>query len=130
MNYTFADIVIRIKNATLARRKKVEFFYTKFTQQLGDLLVKEGFLKNLKQEERDGKKVLLAELSQDRRSAVFTDVKIISKPSLRVYISALKLKEMQRKSLGLIIVSTSGGLMNGKEAIKKSLGGELLCEIW
>lgn len=129
-NYTVGDFVTRIKNAVLARRKKIVFPYGRYVKDVANLLVKQGYLKSVKEEEVDGKKALVVEPVFDKRTAVFTDVKIISKPSLRVYANAVQLGAAQRKSLGNIVVSTNQGLMMGKEAFKKGLGGELLFEIW
>lgn len=130
MNYSVADFVIRIKNAAQARRKKVNFSYGKLTKNMASLLMKEGFLKNVKEEKVENKKVISAEIAYDKRISVFSDVKIISKPSLRVYADHARLALMEKRGLGDIVVSTSKGLMMGKEALKKGLGGELLFEIW
>ena len=130
MNYRVADFVIRIKNAAQARRKKVEFSFSKLTKNMATLLMKEGFLRGVKEEEKEGKKVITAEVAYDNRMPVFSDVRIISKPSLRVYADANRLAKQEKRGLGDIVVSTSSGLMMGKEALKKGLGGELLFEIW
>lgn len=130
INYIVGDFAIRIKNAVLARRRKVVFPYTKLTKNLADLLAKERYLKNINQEEKEGKKTLTAEIAYEKRLVIFTDVEIISKPSLRVYATKEELTKKQRKGLGSIIVSTNAGLMTGREAMKKGLGGELLFAIW
>lgn len=130
MNYTLGDFVIRMKNAVRANRKVVVAPLTKITKGVATLLSKEGFLKNVKETEEEGKKVLTAELVYEKRTPIFTDVKIISKPSLRVYVSTVELEKKEKRGLGKIVVSTSSGLMTGKEALKKGLGGELLFEIW
>lgn len=130
MNYTIGDFVIRIKNAVRANRKVVVAPATKTTRGIGKLLVKEGFLAGMKEVEQDGKKVLSAEVVYDKRTPVFTGVRIISKPSLRVYATVAELEKVERRGLGSVVVSTSAGIMTGKEALKKGLGGELLFEIW
>lgn len=130
MNYTVGDFAIRIKNSVLARRRKVKFPYTKLTKNLAKLLSKERYLTNVKEEESDGKRILTAEITFQKRSAVFTDITIISKPSLRVYASKEELAKKLQKGIGIMVVSTNSGLMTGKEAIKKGLGGEILFAIW
>lgn len=130
MNYTLGDFVIRVKNAVRAHRKTVSAPATKVTKGIAKLLEKEGFLKAVKEVEQEGKKTLSAELVYDKRTAAFTDVRIISKPSLRVYATAVELEKAEKRGLGKIVVSTSAGVMTGKEALKKGLGGELLFEIW
>lgn len=130
MNYTVGDIVIRIKNAVQARRRKVSFNDTKLTKAILKLLAAQGYLGSIKEDVQENKKVLVADIASYSRQAVFSDVEIISKPSLRVYANAAELSKKQRQTLGQLIVSTSNGLMTGKEAIKKGLGGELLFAIW
>lgn len=130
MNYNVADFIIRIKNAASAKRKRVAFAYSKLAKNMANLLAKQGYLKNVIEEEVDGKKVLSAEITYEKRIPAFSDAKIISKPSLRIYEDKLGLGKRERRGLGDIIVSTSSGLMTGKEALKKGLGGELLFEIW
>jgi len=130
MNYIVGDFAIRIKNAVLARRRKVIFPYTKLVKNLGDLLTKSHYLRNVKEEMVDGKKAITAEVVYENRLPVFTDVTIISKPSLRVHVTKEELMKRQRRNVGSIIVSTNAGLMTGRDAIKKGLGGELLFAIW
>ncbi len=130
MNYTVGDVVIRIKNAVQARRRKVTCNDTKLTKAILALLAKQGFIGAIKEEVQDNKKMLVADIASYNREAVFSDVEIVSKPSLRVYATAAELAKKQRQALGHIVVSTNSGLMTGKEAIKKGLGGELLFIVW
>jgi small subunit ribosomal protein S8 len=130
MNYKVSDFVIRIKNASLAKRKKVLVPYCNINRVLGQVLVKEGFLENIKESEASHKKVLEAVIKYERRSPVLTDVLIVSKPSLRVYASASDIPEIQRRGRYTIILSTTKGVMTGKEAFKLGIGGEVLFKIW
>lgn len=130
MNYTIGDFIIRIKNAVMANRKSVELPYSNLCREVADLMVKENFLTNVKEEEIDGKKKLLAEIAYIKRVPVFTDAKLISKPSLRIYAKANDPAKLQGRGLGKIIVSTSKGIMTGKEAVNQSVGGELLFRVW
>ena len=130
MNYTVADIIIRLKNAVLARRPHVSFRYGRYTKSIVDVLEKEGYIAAVKEVEEKGKKEITATILYDKRTPIFTDVKIISKPSIRVYATAQELAKNEKKLVGNVIVSTNQGLMTGKEARKKGLGGELLFEIW
>jgi len=76
------------------------------------------------------KKELKAIIRYENRIPVLTDVKIISKPSLRVYSPSKKLSEIAKRGKRKIIVSTSQGVMTSYEAQKKGLGGEILFAIW
>ncbi|HSW98004.1 MAG TPA: 30S ribosomal protein S8 [Candidatus Saccharimonadales bacterium] len=130
MNYTIGDFIIRIKNAVMAHRKTVDLPYSKLCKAVGQVLVKEKFLTQIKEEEIDGKKKLVAHLAYDKRIAAFTDVRLISKPSLRVYSKASDQSKLRGRGIGKIIVSTSKGIMTGQEAVKQGIGGELLFKVW
>ena len=130
MNYLVADFILRIKNASLARRKLVSMPYSNVNKAIGKTLVKAGFLADIKEDVVEGKKVLLAGLRYENRRPVVSDVVIVSKPSLRVYLTAKKIKEHAGRDAMTSIVSTNAGVMTGKDAAKKGVGGELLFRVW
>lgn len=126
--YTVANFVIQIKNAYLANRKTVTAPYSNITKAIGELLVKKQLLAEIKEEEIEGKRILVASLRYVRRKPAFRDVEIISKPSLRVHTDAKSLRNILRDD-ALAVISTSQGIMAGKDALKKNVGGELLFKI-
>lgn len=130
MNFQIADFITRIKNAAMAHRKKVLLPYSKVTKAIGDILVREGFLTECKEELVDEKKVLHATIRYEKRTPVFTDITIVSKPSLRIYASAKTLPKKSRRGKDVTIISTSYGVMTAEEAMKKGVGGELLLTLW
>lgn len=130
MNYQVADFIIRIKNASLARRRETVLPYSNINRGIGEVLLKEKLLESFKEDTVDGKKVFIAVLKYQRRQPVLTNVTIVSKPSLRVYSKKTEVRPLERKRQGIIILSTSKGIMTGKEAEQKGVGGELLFEIW
>ncbi|OGH20077.1 MAG: 30S ribosomal protein S8 [Candidatus Levybacteria bacterium RIFCSPHIGHO2_02_FULL_37_13] len=125
-----SDFVVRIKNASLAKRRKLLVPYCNINKKVGQVLVKEGFLESIKESVIDNKKVLEAVIRYERRNPVLTDIAIIAKPSLHVYTKFSGIPEIQRRGKHTIIISTSKGIMSGKEAYKKGLGGEVLFKIW
>lgn len=125
MNYN-SNFVIEIKNAVRAKRREVLLPLSKLNKEIGKVLVKEGFLEEIKEE----KNKIRAKLKYDKRTPRFSDVILISKPSLRNYIGAKEILDIERKGKKTIVISTSQGLMTGKEAYKKGLGGEVLFAIW
>jgi small subunit ribosomal protein S8 len=129
MNYLVGDFIIRIKNAAAARRRDVVLPYSKINGEIGKVLVKEKYLEKITEEDVDGKKNLRAIIRYEKRQPVLTDVKIISKPSLRSYVKKEELPVLQRKTLSTIILSTSQGVMTAKDADKKGVGGEFLFEV-
>lgn len=127
--YHVADFIIRIKNASAARRKEVIMPYSKISKSIAKLLVKEGFLADVKEVEKEGKKAIQVGIRYVRRKPVVSTVTIISKPSLRMYFDTTGLKGQNRKDATTLIVSTSKGIMTAKEALKENIGGELLFKI-
>ncbi len=120
-----ADALIRIKNGYQVGRVSVELSYSKLTLRLMELLEKEGYIGKVSNKDRQ----IIVELKYDARKSALTDVKRVSKPSLRVYKGV---KELPRvlNGLGIAIISTPKGLMSDKEARKQRLGGEVLALIW
>ena len=130
MNYLVADFMIRIKNSAISKRKEVVLPFSNLNKEIGKVLVKEGFLENIKEETVNGKKTLNAIIRYEKRIPVFTDVIIISKPSLRVYEPAKKLNEIKKRGKRKVVLSTNKGVMTAEDAKKKGVGGEILFAIW
>lgn len=130
MNHLVSDLVIRIKNSAIAKRKEVILPYSKINKEIGKVLVKEGFLVDIKEESEKGKKSLRATIKYEKRIPVLTNVEVISKPSLRVYGNIKKINEIKKRGRRRVIVSTSKGLMTSEDAEKKGVGGEVLFAIW
>jgi len=130
MNYLIADFVIRIKNNALSKRKEVLLPFSNINKEIGKVLVKEGFLESVKEQGEKGKKSLKAVIRYERRIPVLTDIDVISKPSLRVYLPAKRILEIGKRGRKRVVVSTNQGVMTAMEANKKGLGGEVLFAIW
>ena len=129
MNYTIGDFVIQLKNAALARKKELYIPLSRLKKAVGKVLIKEGFLEEVKEEVIEGRKVLYIKLRYVRRRPALTNVAIVSKPSLRVYIGSDEINKHQGRAMTAIL-STNNGILTGKQAIKKKTGGELLFKIW
>lgn len=130
MNHLVSDFIIRIKNSTLANRREVVLPYSKINKEVGKLLVKEGFLEDIKEEVKEGKKSLKATIKYENRVPALSGVEVISKPSLRVYGGVKEIGELRKRGKKTVVVSTSQGLMTSIEANKKGVGGEVLFAIW
>ena len=126
MNHTVSDFIIRIKNASLARRKTIVVPLSKMNKEMAAVLIKEKLLSSCKEEVVEGRKMLVVALQYEQRDPAITSVLIISKPSLRVYKKA----NTVQRGIGTSLISTSLGIMTQKEARKKGIGGELLFTIW
>ena len=124
-----ADMLTRIRNANQLRYKEVEMPTSKMKEEIARILKEEGYISNFKviDEKPQGKLVL--NLKYDKKTRVITGLKKISKPGLRVYAKASEIPSVLN-GLGIAIVSTSEGVMTGRDAKGKSLGGEVLAYIW
>lgn len=130
MTDPIADMLIRIKNGYLSRKKTVSLPYSRFKEELGKLLVKEGYLGEIKveAEKKKTKKTIVLGLKYQGKEPALEDVKRISRPSLRTYSNFKKLWKM--RGLGIFIISTPKGLLTSEEAKKVRLGGEIICQVW
>jgi len=127
MTDPIAQMVSIIKNGYLARKKELQIPYSKFKEEILDVLLKEGFLEKVKVEEP--RKKIMVSLKYKERKPALDDIKLISKPGLRVYKRSKNLKKVMG-GLGIKIVSTSSGVMTDSQAFKKKLGGEVILEVF
>ncbi len=127
---SIGDLLIRIKNAQGAKRQIVEMPFSKVKLAIAKLLAAEGLVEGVERKGIKPKERLEIKLKydQDGRPAI-TQARRVSKPGKRLYGRAKRLKQV-KQGYGLAIISTSRGLMTEKEAKKKKLGGEILCEVW
>jgi len=123
-NYPVGDFLIRVKNAALGRNKDVVFPKTKMVVALAHALKKEGFINEIK----TVKNKLTVSLSYQKKEPVLLDIKLMSRPGLRVYMNANELSKIRKPSI--VLVSTPKGILNAKVAAKQRLGGELIAEVW
>ncbi len=123
-----ADMLIRVKNGYLAGKSEVIVPWSKLLESLAKILVETGFLSKEKIVS-EGAKTLVLELKYAGKIPALTQVKRVSKPSLRVYARKDGLPRVLG-GLGMAIISTPRGLMTNKKARKEGLGGEVICEVW
>ena len=122
-----ADALIRIKNGYQVGKQTVLIKYSKLIWKLIELLKKEGYVDGLSQSKNS--REIEVTLKYASRKPVVTDIKRVSKPSLRVYKGASQLPKVLN-GLGIAVISTPKGLMTDKEARKSRLGGEVLALVW
>ena len=123
-NYPIGDFLIRVKNAAMAGGKDVEFEANKLVEAVAKVLIKTGHLSSV----TNTKGVLTVKLAIKRKEPVILDIKLVSKPGLRVYKDLDQLKD--KKGASTYVISTPKGVMSTKEAIKLGTGGEVIAEIW
>lgn len=124
INYSIGDFLVRIKNATLAGKKEMDVDNTKLIESIAKVLKKEGILTEVKK--KDGK--LTVKLAYRKKEPILMNLKIVSRPGLRIYMGADELSAIRGPSY--FVLSTSKGVMTSREAIKERIGGEVIVEIW
>jgi small subunit ribosomal protein S8 len=132
MNVTdpIADMLTRIRNASLARHKELTLPSSKVKREIARILVEEGFIESWSTSTEGIQELLTLRLKYvEGRTPVVAGLKRISKPGLRVYARKTEIPRILG-GLGLAILSTSRGIMTGSQARKMNLGGEVLCYVW
>ncbi len=124
-----SDLIIRIKNAVLARKGEVRVPHSKMKQAVADILAAEGYVTTVTTEPAQVGKDLVITLKYVGKQSLVTDVRRLSKPGRRLYAPATQIPKTLG-GYGITIVSTNKGVMTDKEARKQNVGGELLCQIW
>ena len=125
-----ADMLTKVRNAVQARHEKVDVPTSKLKLEIVKILKTEGYIKNFKKVQEDGKNIIRIFLKyDDSNNSVIHGVEKISTPGRRVYSGYKDLPRIYN-GLGTLIVSTSAGVTTGKKASEKMVGGELVCKVW
>jgi small subunit ribosomal protein S8 len=127
-----ADMLTRIRNANKARRSEVFVPSSKLKQELARVLAEEGYIAGFELEkpaDSPGEVLRIQFKVRPDRQRVIGGIKRISKPGLRVYARKTEIPRVLG-GLGLVVLSTSQGVMSGRQANKAGLGGEVLCYVW
>jgi small subunit ribosomal protein S8 len=124
VNYSVGDFLIRIKNAAMSGRQELEVQSTKFAESVAEALKREGILREVK---RNGG-TLSVRLAYRKKEPVMINLRLISSPGLRIYMSADEIAARNKPSI--LILSTTKGVVSSKEAMKYGVGGEVIAEIW
>jgi small subunit ribosomal protein S8 len=130
MTDPIADMLTRIRNAVRVERPHVTMPISKVKRGLAEVLKREGYIWDWREEESDPVPQLRLELKYGPNGErVIRHIKRVSKPGRRVYSGAAQLRPILN-GLGISIISTSRGVISDREARVKKLGGEVLCELW
>jgi len=125
-----ANMLTTIRNAQAVKRESAKAPYSKVNLGIAEILKREGLINNFEIKKRGEKSWLILELkyNEDKRPAI-ADIQMTSKLGKRVYVGYKKVFAV-KQGHGLAIVSTPQGIMTGKEARSKKVGGEVLCKVW
>ncbi len=126
---TVADFLTRIRNAKDAKHKYVDVNLSKMNQSIVQVLKSKGYVLNFISNEK--RRAIRIFLKYDRKSrqSVISGLKRVSKPGIRRYVSCKKIPKVL-SGLGMAILSTPSGVIDGEKAKEVGTGGELLCFVW
>nr|YP_009355640.1 30S ribosomal protein S8 [Acer griseum]QKY62587.1 30S ribosomal protein S8 [Acer nikoense]ARB51898.1 30S ribosomal protein S8 [Acer griseum]QRF95386.1 30S ribosomal protein S8 [Acer griseum]UCS10001.1 30S ribosomal protein S8 [Acer griseum]UCS10090.1 30S ribosomal protein S8 [Acer griseum] len=130
---TIADIITSIRNADMDRKGTVRIASTNMTQNVVKILLQEGFLENVRKLVEKNKYFLVLTLRHRRNRKgpyrTLLNLKRISRPGLRIYSNYQRIPRIL-DGMGIVILSTSRGIMTDRAARLEGIGGEILCYIW
>lgn len=129
-----ADMLTRIRNAQRAGHKEVVMPSSKLKLSIANILVKENFIEKV-EKEADGVFENLhiglryIKVSQTQKDPAIREIRRVSREGQRIYVKKEDIKKV-KNGYGIAVVSTSKGVMTGRDAYRQGLGGEYLCEVW
>ncbi|QYJ09203.1 ribosomal protein S8 (chloroplast) [Prunus persica] len=130
---TIADIITAIRNADMNKKRTVRIPSTNTTENIVKILLQEGFIENVRKHQESNKYFLVLTLRhrRNRKGSYRTvlNLKRISRPGLRIYSNYQKIPRILG-GMGIVILSTSRGIMTDRRARIEGIGGEILCYIW
>lgn len=124
-----ADMLTRIRNAINVRKNEVSMPHSKVKEAVATLLKSNGFVSNVKVSDATIGKTLTVTINGENENARITEIVRMSKPGRRYYSGSDAIPVVKR-GRGIVIISTSKGLMTGAEAKKHGIGGELICKVY
>lgn len=124
-----ADMLTRIRNAISVNKTEVSMPYSKLKETIARELVRSNYLANVEVQEGKPRAVLVVTINNPGENANITEIEKVSKPGRRVYAGVTEIPRI-KSGRGIVLVSTSKGVMTGQQAIKQRLGGELICKVY
>nr|YP_010349286.1 ribosomal protein S8 [Chloranthus angustifolius]UNV39642.1 ribosomal protein S8 [Chloranthus angustifolius] len=128
---TIADIITSIRNADMEKKGTVRIASTNISENIIQILLREGFIENVRKHRENNKYFLVSTLRHrgNRKGTYRNILKRISRPGLRIYSNYQRIPRILG-GMGIVILSTSRGIMTDREARLEGIGGEILCYIW
>lgn len=130
-NGTSTDIITSIRNADMNRKGMVRITSTNITERFVKILLREGFIKNVKKHKESNQDFLISTLRKRQKPyrRNFLNLKQVSRPGLRIYSNYQRIPRIF-SGIGIVILSTPKGIMTDREARLEKIGGEILYYIW
>ena len=124
-----ADLLTRIRNAKMVGKTEVRVPSSKMKKVVAEQLVKNGYLADVTVEAAKPRDVLVVTINRPGENSTINEITRVSKPGRRVYVGSSEIPKV-KSGRGLVLISTSKGVMTGAEAAKAKLGGELLLKVY
>ncbi|MBQ3306310.1 30S ribosomal protein S8 [Candidatus Saccharibacteria bacterium] len=124
-----ADLITRIRNAMMVGKTEIRVPTSKLKVAVVEVLKKAGYIDDYKIEKAEPRGILNVKINAEDTPARITEISKVSKPGRRIYTSAEDIPVI-KSGRGIVIISTSKGLMTGREAKKNRLGGEILVKVY
>lgn len=124
-----ADLLTRIRNAAMVGKHQISVPHSKQKEVIAQQLVKARYLSAASVDGEGVTKTMHLTLAPADENVVFTEITRVSKPGRRVYVKASEIPRI-KNGRGIVLISTSKGMMTGHEARKQRLGGEVICSIY
>lgn len=124
-----ADMLSRIRNAIAVNKPEIALPHSKVKESVARLLKESQFVDDVAVEDAEVGKNLRVVINQPLANARITEIDRLSKPGRRLYVKAEKIPTVKR-GRGIVIISTSKGIMTGTEAKSRGIGGELICKVY
>ena len=124
-----ADLLTRIRNAAMVGKNEIRVPSSKLKKAVAKELVRANYLESVETESAKPRDILVVKINKDGEYARFNELTRMSKPGRRMYVGVEEIPRI-KSGRGMVIISTSKGVMNGFEARKQRLGGELLLKVW
>ena len=124
-----ADLLTRIRNAKMVGKTEIRVPSSKLKKVVAEQLTKNNYLAGVKLEDGKPRGTLVVTLAKDGENCPITEIARVSKPGRRVYVAAADIPKV-KQGRGIVLISTSKGVMTGGEAVKQKLGGEVLLKVY
>jgi len=124
-----ADLLTRIRNAVMVGKNEITVPSSKLKVTVAQQLKKAGYVSAVKVESAKPRDILVVTINKPGENSTINEIKRLSKPGRRVYVSAVDIPKV-KSGRGIVLVSTSKGVVTGSEAKKQKLGGELLLSVY
>nr|WP_267918218.1 30S ribosomal protein S8 [Borreliella garinii] len=130
ITYSVGDMLTKLRNASRVKHGSVDLKMSNMNKSILNILKEEGYIKDFNFLEKEGISFIKVLLKYDsKRNPVINKIDAISTPGRKIYSSYKNMPRI-KNGYGILIISSSKGVITGKEAKDKKIGGELICSVW